>query len=112
MVSQPLVMSDITPGRLLAQRAAAEPEGVAIEFPRHGSRLTYAEWNARSQALARSFVDLGLSKGERLALLSENRVEWSLVQMAAALAGLILVPINTHSRSEDLHFARSYRASG
>jgi fatty-acyl-CoA synthase len=65
--------------------------------------LTYAEWDRMSVALGRALLDLGLRRGDRVALLAENRVEWSVVQMAVARAGLVLVPVNTHSRSEDLH---------
>jgi fatty-acyl-CoA synthase len=100
-----------TPGGLLQHRAAIEPDKVALDYPGHGKTLTYAEWDRESTALARSLLDLGLEKGDRIALLAENRVEWSVVQMGAARAGLVLVPINTHSRSEDLHHALSQSQS-
>src|SRR3990170_2172778 len=91
-----------TPGGLLRQRVAADPDKVALHYPGHGTRLTFAQWLQQAEAFAKSLLDLGLEKGDRLALLAENRVEWSVVQMAAALGGFILVPVNTHSRSDDL----------
>jgi fatty-acyl-CoA synthase len=78
---------------------------VAMVFPGHGRQLAYGEWDRVSASLARALLDGGLERGDRVALLSENRVEWAIVHMAVARAGLLLVPINTHSRSEDLHYA-------
>jgi fatty-acyl-CoA synthase len=103
-VSSP-ASSSFVAGDVLTQRVAVSGDVVALEYPAHGTQLTYAQWRDQSLALARALLDLGLEKGDRVALLSENRVEWSVVQMATALAGFVLVPVNTHSRSEDLHHA-------
>src|SRR5690348_16974339 len=35
----------------------------------------------------------------------ENRLEWPMTQLALALAGLVMVPINSHSRKDDLAYA-------
>ena len=48
---------------------------------------------------------LGLRRGQHLALLAENRQEWPVVQLAAALGGFVLVPLNTHLRQDDLGYA-------
>ncbi|MFF2486178.1 class I adenylate-forming enzyme family protein [Microbacterium sp. NPDC058062] len=90
---------------LLEARALTSPTGIALAYPGQGTTLTWSEWDDQSAALARALVDRGLQKGDRVALLAENRIEWSIAQMGAARAGLILVPINTHSRSEDLRHA-------
>jgi fatty-acyl-CoA synthase len=92
-----------TPGALLDLRSRLDPHGVALDYPGHGRQLTFAQWDRESSALGKALLELGLTRGDRVALLAENRVEWSLVQMAVARAGLVLVPVNTHSRSEDLH---------
>lgn len=101
-------LSDIvsgTVGSLLKQRAAGFGDVVALDYPSHDAQLTYAQWYQQSSALAKALLDLGLERGDRVALLSENRIEWSIVQMSTALAGFVLVPVNTHSRTEDLHHA-------
>lgn len=100
-----------TPGAMLQYRAAVDPDGVALDYPGHEARLTYGAWERASAALARALLDLGMVRGDRVALLAENRVEWSVVQMAAARAGLLLVPVNTHSRVDDLHYALAQSAS-
>ena len=56
--------------------------------------LTYAQWNARACRLANALLGLGLRKGDRVAVLSFNRLEWAEIYAAAAKAGLVAVPIN------------------
>jgi long-chain acyl-CoA synthetase len=43
--------------------------------------------------VARAFVHWGVKKGERIAILSENRAEWSVVDFASLLIGAVVVPI-------------------
>ena len=56
--------------------------------------LTYAEWNDRACRLANALTGLGLAKGDRVAVLAYNRLEWAEIYVAAAKAGLVVVPIN------------------
>src|SRR5215203_5369299 len=56
--------------------------------------MTFWEWNARSCRLANALLGLGLAKGDRVAVLASNRVEWMEIYAAAAKGGLVAVPIN------------------
>jgi len=94
-----------TPGDALRHHAAERPGATALAFPESGQRLSFAEWLADAEALARALLDLGLSPGDHLALLAENRLEWPVAQMAAALGGLVLVPLNSHYRRDDLGYS-------
>jgi acyl-CoA synthetase (AMP-forming)/AMP-acid ligase II len=67
--------------------------------------MNYGEWNAAVFDVARGLLEFGLRPGDHLALLAENRIEWPVVQMAAARAGLVLVPINTRYRRQELAYA-------
>src|ERR1019366_9262701 len=44
-------------------------------------------------AVARALSQWGLVKGDRLAILSENRLEWAVTDFASLLLGLAVVPI-------------------
>jgi len=55
--------------------------------------LTFGQWNERASRLANDLLALGL-KGDRIALLAYNGVEWMEMYVAAARAGLVAVPIN------------------
>jgi fatty-acyl-CoA synthase len=56
--------------------------------------LSFAAWNARASQLANGLLALGLAKGDRVALLAYNCVEWMEIYVAIARAGLVAVPIN------------------
>src|SRR6516164_4819872 len=56
--------------------------------------MTFAQWNDRSCRLANALIGLGLSKGDRVAILAYNCVEWCEIFAATAKAGLVALPIN------------------
>ena len=95
-----------------ALRAQAEhrPDALALCFPETGDRLTYEAWWREAARIAGGLRALGVAPGDHVALLAENRIEWPVVQVAVALCGAILVPVNTHYRGEDL--AHILRHSG
>ena len=94
-----------TPGDALSRQAELHGGREALAFPESGVRLTYADWHEAATALARALLDAGFRPGERVGLLAESRIEWPVVQMAVALAGCVLVPLNTHYRRDDLAYA-------
>lgn len=55
--------------------------------------VTYDDFAVRVQKLSSAFVALGLPPGDRLAILSENRLEWALTDYAAMSAGIVTVPL-------------------
>lgn len=65
-------------------------------------QLTYAELDAASNQLGNALVGMGVSRGDRVALLSLNRIEYAIVTQAAAKIGAILVPVNFRLRSAEL----------
>jgi fatty-acyl-CoA synthase len=86
--------------------ACAKYAGNEALVSRHqNDRLTYAEYRRRADALACSLIRLGLQKGDRIAIWSQNNVEWTLTQFATAKAGLILVNINPAYRRAELEYA-------
>src|ERR1700756_3305122 len=56
--------------------------------------MTFSQWNERSCRLANALLGLGLSKGDRVAILAYNCVEWCEIFAATAKAGLVALPIN------------------
>ncbi len=49
--------------------------------------ISYRELTERVEQIARGLAALGLSRGERVALLSENRMEWALTDLAVLCLG-------------------------
>ena len=77
----------------------------ALVSRHQNDRLTYAELKRRVDAVACSLRRLGLEKGDRVAIWSQNNVEWLLTQHATAKAGLVLVNINPAYRRAELEYA-------
>lgn len=67
-------------------------------------RLTYAQWNERATRLANGLRALGLHKGDRVALLAYNCLEWMEMYAALARAGLVAVPINFRLTSAEIAY--------
>jgi long-chain acyl-CoA synthetase len=55
--------------------------------------ISSSELYARVIATARALVSWGIGKGDRVAILSENRPEWSTVDFATLLLGAVVVPL-------------------
>ena len=82
----------LTFGQMLAVHARLHADRVGARDLERA--MTFREWNDRSCRLANALLGLGLRKGDRVAVLAYNRVEWVEIYAAAAKAGLIVVPIN------------------
>ncbi|MXN67312.1 AMP-binding protein [Stappia sp. GBMRC 2046] len=82
----------LTVGEMLSAHARLQPDRLgARDLERE---MTFREWNDRACRLANGLIGLGLRKGDRVAVLAYNRVEWAEIYAALAKAGLVAVPIN------------------
>ena len=91
-----------TLGDLLDEMALRYPDGEAVVF--EGERLTYQDYRERVRRLARGLHRLGVRRGDNVALLMGNRLEWLLVDFAVALLGATLVPVSTWSTARELEY--------
>ncbi|MFJ7729890.1 long-chain-fatty-acid--CoA ligase [Neobacillus sp. NPDC097160] len=83
----------INMGDILKRSAKRFPNKFAlVEGER---RITYEELNKMVNKVAQGFQAIGLVKGDRLAILSSNSIEFVLTYFACAKAGITIVPINT-----------------
>jgi fatty-acyl-CoA synthase len=79
-------------GEVLSTNARLFPERIAASDLDRS--MTFRQWNARACRLANALLGLGLAKGDRVAVLAYNAVEWLEIYAAMAKAGLVMVPIN------------------
>jgi fatty-acyl-CoA synthase len=79
-------------GRIVAAHARLRPNKIGTRDSRR--TLSFAQWNARACRLANGLLGRGLKRGDRVALLAYNRVEWMEIYVALAKAGLVAVPLN------------------
>ncbi len=57
--------------------------------------ITWDEFRRRAEALAAYFYEKGVRKGDRIAILSENRPEWAITDQAIQMLGAVNVAIYT-----------------
>ncbi len=67
----------------------------------HWTPLSWAETERQVAALAHSLRAMGLQPGERVALVSENRPEWCIADLAIMAAGCVTVPAYTTNTAAD-----------
>src|SRR5450755_2402621 len=78
---------------LIERNAAFTPDKPATVF--EGEILSYAAFTARIEQAARALkAEFGVSRGDRVAILSLNRPDYLVLLYACARLGAMLVPLN------------------
>lgn len=94
-------------GWMLRQRATVSPRLQAYVEPSTDVRMTYAQMNALANRCADVLTALGIAKGDRVALLMPNSVEFCCLFYGAAKLGAVAVPINTRLAAPEVSFILS-----
>ena len=75
--------------------------------------LSYGEVARQTSLLARGLIGLGVSPGDRIALVAENRPEWLIADHAIMAAGAITVPaFTTNTPADHTHVLTHSGAAG
>jgi long-chain acyl-CoA synthetase len=88
---------------VVTRRAAEQPHAVMLRRKTADgtwSDVTAAQFVGEVHALAKGFIAAGVRAGDRIALLSHTRYEWTLIDYALWTAGAIVVPIYETSSAE------------
>ncbi|WP_096444706.1 FadD3 family acyl-CoA ligase [Mycobacterium shigaense] len=64
-------------------------------------RLTFVQVVERIRCAAGAFVNLGIARGERVAIWAPNSAEWIIAAFGLLTAGGVLVPVNTRFKTEE-----------
>ena len=78
----------------LARRAQLTPERIAIIDRAKGTQTTYAQWNERANRTARFLQQLGVGRGDRVAVYASNCAEYLDLFWAAPKIGAVLQNLN------------------
>jgi acyl-CoA synthetase (AMP-forming)/AMP-acid ligase II len=87
-------------GEILRRNARLYPKKTSLVFD--GRSFTWQETLSRVNALVNALLGLGVKKGERIAILSDNSHRYLEIYLAAAQAGFILVPLNSMLTAAEL----------
>ena len=88
----------------IANHANARGEKEAIRDLGTGRSFTYGELHARADALAAYMASVGVGRGDRVAVLAQNGVEFFDVQFACARTGAICVLLNWRLTVTELEY--------
>ncbi|NTV39858.1 MAG: long-chain fatty acid--CoA ligase, partial [Demequinaceae bacterium] len=91
---------------MLAERVAADPLRAFAEVKdEHGgwTMVTLIEFNTSVRAVAKGLIAAGVQVGDRVGIVGETRIEWSIMDFAIFAAGAVTVPI--YPSSSESQFA-------
>lgn len=94
-----------TLGRALERIASVNRDNEALVFVPRDERYTYAEFYDVCRKAAKSFIALGIHKGDRVAIWATNHPEWVITQFSTALIGAVLVTVNPAYRTHELEYS-------
>jgi len=97
-------LKQATLGQLLDQAIAAHPDNDAVIYVDRSFRLTYREFGALVDRLAKGLMALGVAKGEKVAVWATNVPYWVALQFATAKIGAILLTVNTNYKRAELDY--------
>ena len=90
---------------LLREQAALQPEGLAVIY--RDEQVTYGRLLSRARSVASALRNLGVRRGDRVALLMNNRLEWLEIVFGGSALGVTLVPLSTWSTEDELKYLLS-----
>ncbi|UCG36992.1 MAG: AMP-binding protein [Candidatus Bathyarchaeota archaeon] len=88
-------------GEILRVHAKNYPEKEAVK-DWHGKSRTYADLDSRTNRLANTLLSMGLHKGDRLAVMLYNCVEYVEICCACAKIGVVVVTVNWRFISKEV----------
>jgi fatty-acyl-CoA synthase len=89
-------------GQMLTAHARLSPQRIGARDLERS--MTFRQWNVRACQLANALLGLGLLKGDRVAVLAYNTVEWLEIYVATAKAGLVAVPLNFRLIGKEIRY--------
>ncbi len=89
-------------GEMIKVNARKYPNKLAVKD--RNRSLTFRDYDIRTNMLANGLLKRGLKKGDKIAVLLNNCVEFLEIYGAAAKAGLIIVPLNFRLLPADLYW--------
>jgi long-chain acyl-CoA synthetase len=109
-------VAEVAPSANLAdvvfERADREPQAVMLRRQADGGgppwrEVTAAQFRGDVTALAKGLIAAGIEAGDRVALLSRTRYEWTVADYAIWSAGAVSVPIYETSSAEQVEWILS-----
>ncbi|MGW8368691.1 MAG: AMP-binding protein, partial [Gammaproteobacteria bacterium] len=97
----------------LCQWATKTPDRIFLSQPVAGGRreFSFAECEDICRRMASGLRELGLTPGDRVAILAKNCAEWFLADWATMMAGLVPVPIYPTAGPDTISYVMEHSES-
>ena len=86
---------------VLEDTAGRFPDRYAFLFP---EKITFKEFKEKVDTFATILKNLGIVKGDRVALFGPNSIEWEISFYGLEMAGAILVPMNPQFKETEAKY--------
>ncbi len=95
------------------ERTKVDPDRDALKVKRDGawSGITWREYEELVRRAANGLLSLGIAKGDRVAIISLNRAEWHVADIAVQAAGGVTVPIYVTNSPPQLAYITGHSES-
>ena len=97
------------PGILFA-RAEAMPDAPFVTFEGHTS--TFGDQASSAAQAAAALASLGVGRGDKVALMMANSLEFLDLWFGISLLGAVMVPVNTALKGEGLRYILEHSGAG
>jgi fatty-acyl-CoA synthase len=91
-------------GDLVVNNARLFPHKIGIVDAQTGGRFTWREINDRVNRLANAMLDLGIRKGDRIGVISDNSIPCGEFHFAVAKIGALGCPFNFRLNESQLEY--------
>ena len=95
-----------TINEVFKNRADKYQQRLAVEKKLNGKweKVTWSDYYDRARAVGLGLYSLGIKKGDMVALLSENRLEWVYTDMGTLGLGAVVIPVYTTLVAEEVKY--------
>ncbi|BFM15175.1 AMP-binding protein [Maricurvus nonylphenolicus] len=106
-------MTYVHPIQQFLKRVEATPHKSYLHQPKSGQWKTYSwsEVDTQARTIATALQAQGFEKGDRIAILAKNSMEWIVADLAIAMAGLISVPIYSTAGEDTIAYVLAHSGS-
>jgi acyl-CoA synthetase (AMP-forming)/AMP-acid ligase II len=93
-----------TIGAFVSRRCAEMDDAVLLNVFDRGEEARYAEVERRTNRIANALLGQRVMKGDRVAVMLSNRIDYPLIWLALAKIGAVHVPVNTRYTPREIEY--------
>ncbi|EGJ49344.1 AMP-binding protein [Desulfocurvibacter africanus] len=101
-------LRELTLGQLLDETVAKYPDNDAVIYVDRDFRLTWRQFGALVDDLAKGLMAMGIEPGEKVAIWATNVPYWVALMFATAKVGAVLLTVNTNYKQNEIKYLLSH----